>query len=100
MADDIALVPQHEDLQTLIERAEAAGVLETAELTEAIDALELEPADVEQLATRAGGARDRGGQPKEAGPGARRRPGRAGAARDDDRTPCSSSCARSGAIRC
>jgi RNA polymerase primary sigma factor len=40
---------QAEEIQFLLERAEAAGLVDAAELTETIDLLELDPADVEAL---------------------------------------------------
>ncbi len=49
MADDPAIVPQHDDLQLLLERAESAGFIEALELQEAIELLDVDPADVEQL---------------------------------------------------
>ncbi|HYY75344.1 MAG TPA: sigma-70 family RNA polymerase sigma factor [Gaiellaceae bacterium] len=49
MADDPAIVAQHDDLQLLLERAESAGFIEALELQEAIELLDVDPADVEQL---------------------------------------------------
>ena len=43
------LVSQHEELQPLLERAEASGVIEASELAEAVELLDLEPGDVEAL---------------------------------------------------
>ena len=40
---------QHEELQPLLERAEASGVVEVGELREALELLDLDPADVEHL---------------------------------------------------
>ena len=49
MAEEGASVHQIEEIQQLFDRAEAAGFIEAADLTETIEALELEPADVELL---------------------------------------------------
>jgi RNA polymerase primary sigma factor len=49
MADDPAIVTHPEDLPLLLERAEAAGFIEAVELQEAIDLLDVDPADVEQI---------------------------------------------------
>ena len=50
MADETATTAlQNEEIQHLLERGEAAGFVDATELTEALDALELEPADVEAL---------------------------------------------------
>ncbi len=42
-------VSQHEDLQPLLERADASGVIEATELREALEVLDLDPSDVETL---------------------------------------------------
>jgi RNA polymerase primary sigma factor len=47
MAEEGASVLQAEELQQLLEKAEAAGFLDQAELTETVETLELDPADVE-----------------------------------------------------
>jgi RNA polymerase primary sigma factor len=49
MADDHVLVGRHEDLQLLLERAEAAGFLEATELQEAVELLDLDPLELEQI---------------------------------------------------
>ena len=49
MADEPAIVNQHDDLQLLLERAESAGFIEALELQEAIELLDVDPADVEHL---------------------------------------------------
>ena len=49
MAEEGASVHQIEEIQQLFERAEAAGFIEAADLTETIEALELDPADVDLL---------------------------------------------------
>ena len=49
MADEPAIVTQHDDLQLLLERAESAGFVEALELQEAIELLDVDPADVEHL---------------------------------------------------
>src|ERR671915_150298 len=49
MADEPAIVTQHDDLQLLLERAESAGFIEALELQEAIELLDVDPADVEHL---------------------------------------------------
>src|SRR6266545_1929021 len=46
MADETTALT-NEEIQHLFERGEAAGFLDATELTEALDALEVEPADVE-----------------------------------------------------
>src|SRR5919199_5860843 len=48
MADEPTAL-QTEEIQHLLERAEAAGVLDANELTETLDTLEMDPADVETL---------------------------------------------------
>ena len=48
MADETTVL-QNEEIQHLLERGEAAGFVDATELTEAIDALEAEPADAEAL---------------------------------------------------
>src|SRR5919109_622253 len=48
MADETSVL-QNEEIQHLFDRGEAAGFLDATELTEALDALEIEPADVELL---------------------------------------------------
>jgi hypothetical protein len=48
MADETTALT-HEEIQHLFERGEAAGFLDATELTEALDALEVDPADVEAL---------------------------------------------------
>jgi hypothetical protein len=72
-ADEAPNVSQHEELQPLLERADASGVIEAGELREALEILDLDPIDVETLQ-----------EPR----CSRRR-----------RTPCSSSCGRSAGIR-
>src|SRR5215203_1565763 len=47
MADEQTTALQNEEIQHLFERGEAAGFLDATELTEALDALEVDPADVE-----------------------------------------------------
>ena len=49
MADEIATVLQSEEIQQLLERAEAAGYVDATELTETIDTLELDPPEAEAL---------------------------------------------------
>src|ERR671928_51854 len=49
MADDQTTALQNEEIQHLFERGEAAGFLDATELTETLDTLEIEPADVETL---------------------------------------------------
>jgi RNA polymerase primary sigma factor len=49
MADDRAIVTHQEDLQQLLERAEAAGFLEAPELQETVEVLDLDPTEVEQI---------------------------------------------------
>jgi RNA polymerase primary sigma factor len=49
LPDDGAPVSQHEELQPLLERADASGVVEAAELQEALELLDLDPGDVEAL---------------------------------------------------
>jgi RNA polymerase primary sigma factor len=49
MADEPGLVTHHEDLHQLLERAEAAGILEATELQEAVELLDLDPVEVEQI---------------------------------------------------
>jgi len=46
MADDTTPL-QHEEIQHLLERGEAAGFLETTDVSEVLDTLELEASDVE-----------------------------------------------------
>src|SRR4029453_18750553 len=46
MADDTTPL-QHEEIQHLLERGEAAGFLETTDVSEVLDTLELEVSDVE-----------------------------------------------------
>ena len=49
-ADEAASnVSQHEELQPLLERADASGVIEATELREALEVLDLDPSDVETL---------------------------------------------------
>src|SRR5919109_1079493 len=49
MADEQTTALQNEEIQHLFERGEAAGFLDATELTETLDTLEVEPADVETL---------------------------------------------------
>ncbi len=49
MPDDRSVVGQHDELQPLLERADASGVVEAVELREALELLDLEPGDVEAL---------------------------------------------------
>jgi RNA polymerase primary sigma factor len=49
MPDDAGLVTPHEDLQQLLERAEAAGFLEATDLHETVEILDLDLLEVEQL---------------------------------------------------
>ena len=49
MPDDAGLVTRHEDLQQLLERVEAAGFVEAVEIHEAVEILDLDLAEVEQL---------------------------------------------------
>ena len=49
MPDDRTIAGQHEELQPLLERADASGVVEAVELREALELLDLEPGDVEAL---------------------------------------------------
>jgi RNA polymerase primary sigma factor len=49
MPDDAGLVTRHEDLQQLVERAEAAGFVEATDLQEAVELLDLDLIEVEQL---------------------------------------------------
>ena len=49
MGNDAATILQADEIQLLLERAEAAGFVDAAELTETIDATELEAPDVEIL---------------------------------------------------
>ena len=47
--DERSVASQHEELQPLLERADASGVVELLELREALELLDLEPGDVEAL---------------------------------------------------
>ena len=49
MPDERSIVTQHEELQPLLERADASGVVEAVELREALELLDLDPGDVEAL---------------------------------------------------
>jgi RNA polymerase primary sigma factor len=49
MPDERSIVGQHDELQPLLERADASGVVEAVELREALELLDLEPGDVEAL---------------------------------------------------
>jgi RNA polymerase primary sigma factor len=49
MPDDAGLVTPHEDLQQLLERAEAAGFLEATDLHETVEVLDLDLPEIEQL---------------------------------------------------
>ena len=49
MADESPIVSQHEELQVLLERADGSGVVDGADLQEALELLDLDPADVEVL---------------------------------------------------
>ena len=84
-ADEGANVSQHEELQPLLERADASGVVEAGELREALEMLDLDPADVEALTKE---LEERGIEVVD-----RQKPGAGGAgpghrgARDDHRRP-------------
>ena len=49
MGNDAATVLQTEEIQLLLEKAEAAGFVESSELSEAVELRELEPGDLEVL---------------------------------------------------
>ncbi|HXV35005.1 MAG TPA: sigma-70 family RNA polymerase sigma factor, partial [Gaiellaceae bacterium] len=49
MPDERSIAGQHEELQPLLERADASGVVEAVELREALELLDLDPGDVEAL---------------------------------------------------
>src|SRR4249920_29326 len=49
MPDEGSNASNHEELQPLLERADASGLVEASELQEALELLDLDPADVEQL---------------------------------------------------
>ena len=49
MPDDRSVAGQHDELQPLLERADASGVVEAVELREALELLDLDPGDVEAL---------------------------------------------------
>ena len=49
MGNDAGTLLQTDEIQLLLEKAEAAGVVDVVELTETADVLELEPRDVEAL---------------------------------------------------
>ena len=49
MGNDAATFLQTEEIQLLLEKAEAAGFVESSELSEAVELLELEPGDLEVL---------------------------------------------------
>src|SRR5918996_963627 len=51
MADDPAIVTQHDELQLLLERAESAGFIEALELQEAIELLDVQKEPVREPAT-------------------------------------------------
>ena len=96
MPDDRSVAGQHEELQPLLERADASGVVEAVELREALELLDLEPGDVEalhkELEERGIEVVDRQKEPAaraSRAPRCWRRPP----------TRCSSSCARSGVTR-
>jgi RNA polymerase primary sigma factor len=49
MPDEGSTSSNHEELQPLLERADASGLVEAAELQEALELLDLDPGEVEQL---------------------------------------------------
>jgi RNA polymerase primary sigma factor len=49
MPDDAAIVVHHDELQQLVERAEAAGFLDHTELQETLDLFDLDPLEVETV---------------------------------------------------
>jgi hypothetical protein len=49
MPEEGSTASNHEELQPLLERADASGLVEASELQEALELLDLDPTDVEQL---------------------------------------------------
>jgi hypothetical protein len=47
MPDDASILAQHEELQQLVERAEAAGFVEHSDLQETVDLIDIDVLDVE-----------------------------------------------------
>jgi len=49
MAEDTTFLLQSDEIVRLLERGEAAGIIDGTELGELLDALEVEPPDIEAL---------------------------------------------------